>query len=130
MGKGIWLEPAYVDAVRRIGVLIQKWLEGLDRLPDLKFYDHGNVMVGASLEPMTFPLLARTPDARDLLDYLCSCYAPEDPLGPTVFQTRCALGAMGFLAGAEVLTHQQIKQMMAGKAPILEFRRGDTGALN
>lgn len=117
------LDPGYVACVERIGKLIPEWCAArADRpgLPDLKFFDHGNVMVGAALEPLTYCLLARTADATDLLEYL-----DEREPEATIFQVRCALGVLGFLHGAPTLSLSEIRAKMIGKAPMIEFARGE-----
>lgn len=100
--------PGYVAIVERLPGHIRQWLESREQLPDLKFYDHGKTLVGAYLEPLTYGLLARTPDAVALLEYLAG-REPE----VTMFMVRIVLDALGFLQGAELLSPQEIRTRMA-----------------
>jgi hypothetical protein len=116
--RGLKLEPSYVDLVSRLMRLIPEWCASRERLPDLKFWNHGRTMIGAALEPLTYCLLARSPDATDLLEYL-DAREPE----ATIFQTHCALDMLGFLKGSDVLQLEQIQGMMQGKAPTVTLAR-------
>lgn len=115
----------YIACVERLAKLIPEWCASRDRLPDLQFYDHGKIMVGAALEPLTYGLCAKSPDAVALLEYL----REREPQA-TLFMLQVVLKDQGFLVGAEVLTLGQIKAKIGGKAPIAMWERGKAASWN
>lgn len=110
----------YVECVERLAKLIPEWCGSREQLPDLQFYDHGRIMVGAALEPLTYGLCAKSPDALALLEYL----REREPQA-TMFMVQVVLKQLGFLKGAEVLTIGQIRAKMQGKAPLMMWKRGE-----
>jgi hypothetical protein len=89
------LPPAYVELVKTLIQLIQRWCGEQPGLPDLRWLDPGDTMFVGSLGSPAVKFLADSPDAFRLLAWLDEQTGRE----ATVFQATVALRMLGHLPG-------------------------------
>jgi hypothetical protein len=107
------MPPGYEKTVKQLFELIERWCGGRESLPDLQFFALGEMAVIAPLDADGQRMLARSPDAFELLAWLDRETGHE----ATVLQCHAVLEALGYLVGAEVLTLGRLRELGFASMP-------------
>jgi hypothetical protein len=91
------LPPGYVELVRQLTELIVQWCGEQPTLPDLRWLDPGKTMFIGALQGSGVKLLADSPDAFRLIEWLDI----QTSRKATLFQATMALRLLGHLPGGQ-----------------------------